>query len=252
MKKKLSDLKHYGSDTEHVARSELFKMFENSPLPKDQMLNNLGLFIESKWLSRILFFDFLYKKIIETPGVIMEFGTHWGQNTALFSALRGIYEPFNRHRKIIGFDTYKGFPSINKKDGKSDLMVPGKLQLPKNYPDYLKKLLDVHESLNPLSHIKKNEICVGDASIELDKYLKREPHTIISLVYFDFDIYKPTKDCLKLISNRITKGSIIGFDELNDPDSPGETLALMEEIGLKNIRLKKHQFCSRVSYFIVE
>ena len=252
MKKKLSDLKHYSSNNEELARSELFKLFDNAPLPKDQMLNNLGLFIESKWLSRILFFDFIYKKIIETQGVIMEFGTHWGQNAALLTALRGIYEPFNRHRKIIGFDTYKGFPSINKKDGGSDLMIPGKLKLPKNYPDYLKELLDVHESLNPLSHIKKNEICVGDASIELAKYLKREPQTVIALAYFDFDIYKPTKDCLRMIKDRITKGSIIGFDELNDPDSPGETLALMEEIGLRNIRLKKHQFCSRVSYFIVE
>ncbi|MDC3155308.1 hypothetical protein OA530_04405 [Pelagibacteraceae bacterium] len=251
-KSQMNDLKLHSSADETNARSILFDLFKNNPLPDDQVLNNLGLFIESKWLSRILFFDFLYKQIINTQGVIMEFGTHWGQNSAMLSALRGIYEPFNRHRKIIGFDTFKGFPSINKKDGNSDLMVPGKLQLPRKYPEYLKKILDTHESLNPLSHIKKNEICVGDASIELMKYLKREPHTIIALAYFDFDIYKPTKDCLKLIKNRITKGSIIGFDELNDPDSPGETLALMEEIGLQNIRLQRYQFCSRVSYYVVE
>ena len=251
-KKKLDDLKLYSSENEYEARSNLVDHFQNSPLPKDQLLNNLGLYIESKWLSRILFFYFLYKKIINTQGVIMEFGTHWGQNTALLTALRGIYEPFNRHRKIIGFDTFKGFPAINKKDGESDLMVPGKLQLPKNYPDYLRQILDTHESLNPLSHIKKNEICEGDASLELEKYLKREPHTIIAMAYFDFDIYKPTKDCLRLIKDRITRGSVIGFDELNDPDSPGETLALMEEIGLRNIRLERHQYCSRVSYFVVE
>lgn len=250
--KKLSDLKLYSSNIENEARNDLFKMYKNSPLPDDQQLNNLGLFMESKWLSRILFMDFLYKKIIETQGVIMEFGTHWGQNSALFAALRGIYEPFNRHRKIIGFDTFKGFPSINVNDGKSDLMVKGKLDLPEGYPDFLRKILDIHETLNPLSHIKKNEVCVGDASLELKKYLEREKHTIIALAYFDFDLYEPTKKCLELIKDRITKGTILGFDELNDPDSPGETIALMETIGLSNIELKRYANCSRVSYFEVQ
>jgi len=249
---KLSDLKLYSSDLENKARSDLYEMYKNSPLPDDQQLNNLGLFIESKWLSRILFMDFLYKKIVETQGVVMEFGTHWGQNSALFTTLRGIYEPFNRHRKIIGFDTFKGFPSIDKNDGESDLMIEGKLNLPDGYPDFLRKILNIHETLNPLSHIVKNEICEGDASIELEKYLDREKHTIIALAYFDFDLYEPTKKCLELIKDRITKGTIIGFDELNDPDSPGETLALMETIGLKNIKLKRYSHCSRVSYFEVE
>jgi hypothetical protein len=56
----------------------------------------------------------------------------------------------------------------------------------------------------------------------------------------------------EIIKSRLVKGSVIGFDELNDPDSPGETLALKEAIGLNNIRLKRYKFASRVSYFVVE
>ena len=37
---------------------------------------------------------------------------------------------------------------------------------------------------------------------------------------------------LELIKPRLTKGTVLGFDELNDPDSPGETLAVMETLGL--------------------
>ena len=44
----------------------------------------------------------------------------------------------------------------------------------------------------------------------------------------------------------------MAFDELNDPDSPGETLALIEVFGLENIKLKRYPYASRVSYFIVE
>ena len=69
------------------------------------------------------------------------------------------------------------------------------------------------------------------------------------MAYFDFDLYEATKECLKAIRPRLVKGSIIGFDELNDPDSPGETLALMEVFGLENVRLKRFPFASRVSYF---
>ena len=196
--------------------------------------------------------DFIFRQILEVQGVVMEFGTRWGPNSALFSALRGIYEPFNRHRKIIAFDTFTGFPSVAEEDGNSELMVPGQLFTADNYEEYLNQLLAIHESLNPLSHIKKFEVCKGDAIVELEAYLKRNPETIISLAYFDFDIYEPTKKCLQLILPRLVKGSVIGFDELNDPDSPGETLALMEVIGLNNIRLKRFRYASRVSYYIVE
>mgnify|MGYP003690253133 CR=1 FL=1 len=47
-------------------------------------------------------------------------------------------------------------------------------------------------------------------------------------------------------------GSVLGFDELNDPDFPEETLALMEVFGLNNVRLKRYTFTSCISYFVVE
>ena len=246
------DVIHYGSDEEVKGRNNMSELLDNCPIPKDQLLENIGLFIDSKKLSRFLFMDHLYKQNVDIQGVVMEFGTRWGQNSSLFAALRGIYEPFNRHRKIIAFDTFTGFPSVTEKDGKSELMTAGQLFTADKYDEYLDEVLDAQESLNPLNHIKKHEVCKGDASVELENYLKNNPETIISLAYFDFDIYEPTKKCLELILPRLTKGSVIGFDELNDPDSPGETLALMEVIGLKNISLKRFRYASRVSYYIVE
>jgi hypothetical protein len=248
----LMDLKTYASSAEKNNRASLRGLFDDCPIPYDQLLSNLGLFLESKQLARILFMDHIYKLSMEAHGVVIEFGTHWGQNTALFTALRGIYEPFNRHRKIIGFDTFQGFPGLSEKDGVSELMKLGKLKTGEDYPAYLRKLLDLHQSLNPLAHIEKNEICVGDASLEFKNYLDRNPQTIVSLVYFDFDLYEPTKKCLELVIPRLVKGSVVGFDELNDPDSPGETTALMEVVGLNKIALKRFPFASRVSYFIVD
>ncbi len=68
-------------------------------------------------LSRLIYYNELYKKIIEVPGVICEFGVQWGATLAQLVNLRGIYEPFNHSRTIFGFDTFEGFPVIDKKDG---------------------------------------------------------------------------------------------------------------------------------------
>ncbi len=252
MAKDLTRIKSYSSEQEKRIRQEIVKLLKNCPIPEEQLMSNLGLFFNSKNLSRILFMDHIFKQIIDIPGAVFEFGIRWGQNVALFSALRGIYDPFNRHRKIVGFDTFSGFPMIHPKDGDSDMMQKGNLTLTKNYYDYLTRIMEYHEQESPLSHIKKYELIKGDAGIEIVKYFKKHPETIIALAFFDFDIYKPTLQCLKAIKPHLVNGSILAFDELNDPDSPGETLALEEVFGLNNIRLKRYKYTSRTSYFIVE
>ena len=250
--KKEYGIKTYASSQEKQARNQFAKHFRKCPIPDDQILSNLGLFLNSKTLSRLLFMDHIYRQIIDVMGVVMEFGTRWGPNLAQFAALRGIYEPFNRHRKIVGFDTFVGFPKIDSEDGISDMMKVGHLKVTAQYQDYLEQILRFQEQDNPLGHIQKFELIAGDATKTLPEYLDRNQETIIALAYFDFDVYSPTKICLEAIRPRLVKGSILGFDELNDPDSPGETVALMEVFGLNNIRLKRFPHTSRTSYFIVE
>jgi len=242
--------KEFSNNQEQDARLKLANLLEECKIPKPEILSNLGLFLNSKNLSRILFMNYIYQKIIDVQGVVFDLGTRWGQNMSLFSSLRGIYEPYNRHRKIIGFDTFEGFVEITPEDGGSNLMNTGNVTVSPNYENYLNEIMECHEQDNPLSHIKKFSIIKGDANITVQDYLEAHPETIISLAYFDFDVYKPTAKVLETIIPRLTRGSVLGFDELNDPDSPGETIALMEKIGLNNIKLRRYRYSSRVSYFV--
>jgi hypothetical protein len=219
-----------------------------APLPDDELLANIGLFVTSKNLSRLLFFTEIYKKIVNLHGIVAEFGVRWGQNLSLFEALRGIFEPFNRHRKIVGFDTFEGFKGMSSKDGELCKSVDGSFSVSEGYEDYLNKLLTLQEQLNPMSHIQRYELVKGDVSETLPAYLKRHPETIISLAVLDFDIYEPTKFALHAIMPHLMKGSILVFDELCDPYFPGETLALMETFGLKNLSVQRYPMTARVSY----
>jgi hypothetical protein len=251
-KKSLTGIKSFKNADEISIDDRLAQYLENAPIPRDQILENLGLFLTSKNLARILFMHHVYQLIVPVPGIVMDFGTRWGQNLSLFSSLRGLYDPFHRHRKLVGFDTFSGFASISPKDGKSDLMRKGNISVTENYTEFLEAVMQAKEDGNPLAHIKKFELVAGDASKTVPKYLKDNPETIVALAYFDFDVYEPTKVCLEAIRPRLVKGSVVCFDELNDPDSPGETIALMETIGLNNISLRRFPYTSRVTYFIVE
>lgn len=189
-------------------------------------------------ISRILWYNNIYQHIVDVPGVICEFGVQWGATMALLSNLRGIYEPFNHSRKILGFDTFKGFASIDPKDGAHN--STGDYCTGADHANQLQKLLADHEQLSPISHIKKHELIVGDACDTFPKWLEDNPASIIALAILDFDIYKPTKAVLSRLAERLTKGSVIVFDELSCPHFPGETIALMETLGIGNLRLKRN------------
>jgi len=240
------------SEQEGLIRKQLIRYFKECPIPDNELLSNLSLFINRQNLSQTLFINELYEHILGVHGVIMEFGVRWGKNLALYESLRGIYEPFNHNRKIIGFDTFEGFPSVHEKDGGDQIIAVGSYNVTKNYDDYLSKILDYHEQESPISHIKKYEIVKGDAIDSIEKYLEENSSTIVSLAYFDFDIYEPTVACLTAIKDRLTKGSVIGFDELNNKDYPGETLALKDVLGLSNYRIRHSRYSPTQSYVIIE
>lgn len=252
MKTEKHDAIVLSSLSEKESQSKFVELLKCSPVPDDEILANLGLYLTSKNLSRLLFFYEIYKKIVHTHGVIIEFGVRWGQTLSILSALRGIFEPFNRHRKIIGFDTFEGFKGISEKDGERCKCVDGSFSVSTGYENYLETILHLQEQLNPISHLKKYELVRGDATETVAGYLKKHPETLVSLAIFDFDIYEPTKAALEVIAPRLFKGSVLVFDELCDDIFPGETVALMETIGIKGLRIQRYPMTARISYAVIE
>jgi hypothetical protein len=238
------------SNQETNLRESFLKTYQDSPIPENEILSNLGLFTSRQLISKILFLNELYQKIIHTHGVIMEFGVRWGQNLSLFHSFRGIYEPFNHNRKIVGFDTFSGFPSVHEKDGNDPIIMENAFSVTEGYEDYLDTVLKYHQQESPIPHMKKYELVKGDASKTIHEYLKNNPETIIAFAYFDFDIYEPTYECLKAILPHLTKGSILAFDELNCPAFPGETLAVKELLGLNNLEIQRSPLTPRESYIV--
>ena len=240
------------SEREKNIRENFVELYRNCPIPENELLRNFGLFINRQSLSRMFYMAELYRKIIDVHGVVMEFGTRWGHNLALFSSFRGMYEPYNFTRKIVAFDTFEGFLRLTEEDGKAQEFGAGTLNVSRDYDKYLEQVLAYHEQESPLPHIRRFELIKGDAPLMLERYLEEHPETIIAMAYFDMDLYEPTKKCLELVLKRVTRGSVLGFDELNFDMWPGETVAVSEVLGLAKYKINRSPLEPTSSYLVID
>jgi len=230
----------------------LDQYFSDSQGTNVEKLSNFAKYVSRQDLTLFLSKYELFKKVLDVQGSIIEGGLLLGGGLMTFAKLSSIFEPVNYQRKIIGFDTFGGFPSISKKDAGSDSSFLHQGGLKANIFDDLKRAVELYDSNRFLNHIPKVELIKGDAMKTIPKYLKDNPHTVVSLLYLDFDLYEPTKVALTNFLPRMPKGAIIAFDELNSPGFKGETLAAIETVDIRKIRLHRFNFSTGLSYAILE
>jgi len=195
----------------------------------------------------------IFQKILHVNGSIVEAGVLHGGGTLAWAKLSSILEPTNHTRKIIGFDTFAGFPSINDKDKKGtdgSLLKIGELK--GSTQKSVTEAVSIYDENRPLNHIPKVELVEGDIVNTAPAYIKENPHLVISMLYLDVDLYQPTKVMLETFLPVMPKGAVIVFDELNAKMFPGETVAVDEILGIRNLEIKRFTFDSYVSYAVVQ
>lgn len=242
-------------DDEAVARAELAELLRDSPITGLELLEQLTLYQRPQSLSHTLALADLYRRVLDVHGVVFDLGTRYGRNMVTFTGLRRIFEPYNYFRKIIGFDTFAGFPaaSVTERDGPADAATePGTFAVPPGYEDHLARLLRVQERQSPLAHIVRHEIRTGPVETELPAYLADNPETVVAFAYFDMDLYRPTKTAIDLILPHATRGTVLAFDQPTHATYPGETLALKEAVDLRRHRLRRLPYQPQPAYIVIE
>ena len=234
---------------------DLCREFEESGLSLARRLQAFPRHVRRQDVARFLVKYELFKLALPANGSIVECGVFTGAGVGAWQHFSAILEPYNHTRRVIGFDTFTGFPSTHEKDlrtGGSEHLHVGGYETHGGMKDELQALFAIHDRNRPLGHIPKVELIEGDAAQTIPKYVEEQPHLLVSLLYLDFDIYEPTKVALDVLYPRVVKGGIVAFDELNCLEFPGETSALAETIGLGNARLVRFPFDPYISYFVKE
>ena len=201
-------------------------------------------FASKRSLARFLCRHELYRKVLEVNGAIVECGVFNGAGLFTWAQLATIYEPVNYNRKVIGFDTFAGFPGVAPEDGPGwaagDLRGEGRAELERS----VEKL----DAERPLGHIPLVELVEGDFLATGPEYLAANPHLLVSLLYLDFDLYEPTKAALELFVPRMGRGSLVVFDELNCEGFPGETQAMLEQLDIRRHAIRRFPTDPWISY----
>lgn len=252
----LSQLGHHSAKYNQQEKSipdDLARTFEVSGLPITQRLSTFPRHVRRQDIARFLTRWEIFKLSLQANGSIVECGVFGGGGLMSWYHFSAISEPYNHTRKVIGFDTFEGFPSLHEKDiktGDSEHLKEGGFKTSDRIINELQSLVDIHDKNRPLGHIAKVELVAGDACQTIPQYVKNNPHLLISLLYLDFDIYEPTKVAIEYLYHRVVKGGIIAFDELNCAEFPGETTALLES--LEMVKLCRFPYDPYISYFVKE
>ncbi len=207
-------------------------------------------------ISRFIARYELFKLQMNIKGSIVECGVYKGSGVMGWAKLSSALEPYAFDRKIIGFDTFEGFPNIHQADletvesKNNDQNIIGGFKEPNIYEE-LEELIKVYDENRYLNQFEKVILVKGDATVTIPKYIQDNSHLLISLLFLDFDLYEPTKVALKHFLPRMSKGAILAFDELNNPWWPGETKALLGELNLKDYQINRFSFDPNIAYIIL-
>jgi hypothetical protein len=244
------------SQTDYEARRALECYFNESLGSATEKLENFPKYVPRQNLARFMARYEIFKLVQNIQGSILECGVLFGGGLLSFAKLSAILEPYNFQRRIVGFDTFSGFPEIDAADvrglpdRKSAHLKQHGFAAEQAYEDIL-RAIQVFDMSRMLNHFPKVTIVKGDFNETAPKYIEDHPHLVVSLLYLDFDIYAPTKRAIELFLPRMPKGAVVVFDELNEEAFPGETLAALELLPLNQWRVRRFDFEPRISFAIV-
>lgn len=241
----------FRTKAEQEVGKKIEEVFVKCPDSVETKLASFTKYVRRQNLTRFLAQYEIFKRILDIQGSIIECGVYRGFGLMGWAQLSAILEPVNLTRRIYGFDTFTGFPSVHEKDQNkfSEINVG---DLCSDSYDELVELIKIYDSNRFLGHIKKVELIKGDVVKTIPRFLENNKHLVVSLLFLDFDLYEPTKAAIQNFSSRMPKGAIIAFDELDNPLWPGETLALLETIGINRLRIKRVEFDPYIGYAVIE
>ena len=231
------------------------ELWNSSPDPINEKLETFTRYVSRETITKFLARAELFSKQLHVHGSIIELGVARGAGLFTWLHLSSILEPVNYIREIVGFDTFAGFPTVGIQDtsttGASAELRTGGFSVSCSTPEDIEAAARLHDATRFLGHIPKVRLVQGPIEQTLPSYLQANPHSVISLLNIDVDVFSATKIALTLLLPRIPKGGIIIFDEVNDRRFPGETIALHEVVGICGLELRRMPFCPTLSYAVV-
>lgn len=246
-----SSAKPLSTPIERESGLRVAQIFQSCADPVGVKLENFTKYVRRQHLKRFLAMYEVFKLVMPVKGSIVECGVFRGFGIMAWAKLGAMLEPENLTRRIYGFDTFQGFPSVAAKDQSPHTNArPG--DLCSDSYDELLQLIGEYDLDRYLGHIPKVELVRGDMAKTIPEFVSTHPHLVVSLLFLDADMFEPTKTAIECFLPRMPKGAVIAFDELDNPIWPGETLGAIEAVGLNKLRLRRLEWDPYIAFAEIE
>ncbi len=211
-------------------RADLDAYYKASSGSDYDKLATFARYVPRQALTRVLARYEVFKLALPVPGIVVEAGVLLGQGLFTWAQLSAIFEPLNHAARIVGFDLFQE-PSV---------------------VDQLRAGAALYDRNRWVGHIERIHVVAGDLRQTASAYLDENPHTVVRLLNLDCNTYEATAAAIDAFHPRMPKGAVIVFDEINAPTCPGETVAVMEKIGLGDLTIRRHPWDSYLSWAVIE
>ncbi len=211
------------------------------------LYNDFSLWGETDRFSKMLARYELFKRVLELPGDIVEGGVLKGAGVLYWAKLIQIFNPLSR-RKVIGFDTFEGYPEDTSKE--HDKKIAKAFTAEQIAEKKMVSVESIIEAAEAQGLADRVELVKGDASQTIPEYVKAHPGFRISLLNLDFVLYDPTLAAMQELYPRVVTGGVVVLDEYAVADK-GESDAVDEVLRGQAVELKNFSWAkSPTAYFI--
>lgn len=244
--------KNFAVDNE--IESLLEEHFDRFKISKREIWRNFQIYTRRVFLKRFLAHYELYRQIINIPGDVVELGVYRGASLMSWANFMEIRNMGDRHRKIIGFDNFKGFGTLEDKDGIENPNF-GKISGGFNsdgFEDQIRDAIRIFDADRFIPYKPRIELVKGNIEETIPRYVQENPGTRIALLHFDADLYRPTIVALEYLWPLVVAGGIIAFDEYAIPPWEGESRAVDEFFADKKIKLQRFDWASNPGAYLIK
>jgi hypothetical protein len=238
------------TEAERQVPGRIAEVFESSPDDLPTRLASMARYARRAQVTRFAALYELFKLVLPVKGSIVECGVYRGASFMTFAQLSAALEPTNLTRRLYGFDSFGGFPSVSAADRPGSTGATAGDLAADSY-DELNRLLEIYDDDRFIGHLPKARLIRGDVTETIPAFVADNPHLVVSLLFLDLDLYEPTRVAIKNLVPRMPKGAVLAFDELDNPLWPGETSAALDELGLNRLELRRFEFDPYIGYAVI-
>ena len=228
--------------------------FERFGITRQEICRNFQIYARRVFLKRFLAHYELFRLTIDLPGDIVELGVYRGASLFSWANFLEIRNMGDRAKRVIGFDNFAGFKTLDEKDGAPDPKVgkvPGGFD-GGAFDVQLHDAIAIYDRDRFIGYKPRVIIVKGDIEESVERFLQDHPGTRISLLHFDCDTYRPTLRALELLWPLVVPGGVVLFDEYAIPPWQGESQAVDEFFAGHDLALRKFDWSTNPGAYVIK